>query len=339
MLRPGPLNRLTDVPGLLVGHATDTVVKTGVTVLLCPDGWTAAVDVRGGGPATRETEVLGLENLVGRVHAISLSGGSVFGLGAADGVTALLSSQGQGLTLTPGSLAIPIVASACLHDLGNEGDKAWGMTPPYRQLGIDAVGAACRAFELGPFGAGLGARAGTRPGGLGSASLDLGSGVVVGALAAVNPVGSVYLPDGRAFMAWPYEIDGEFGGQRPGLSVHDTNSDPFPDYARLVDLNRVRPGAATTLCVVAVSADLTGPECRRVAMMAQDGLARAIRPAHTPFDGDVVFCLAKGEGVVATGAGRPAAIARLGAAAADVLARAIARGVHASAESLAQPDV
>jgi len=327
MLRPGPRNLISDVPGVTVGQATDARAATGVTVVACDGEWVAAADVRGGGPATREIDVLGLENLVGRAHAISLSGGSVFGLAAADGVAAALSARGEGLKLGPGLPPIPIVPAACLFDFGHEGDKAWGEAPPYRALGLAAANSLSADFALGRVGAGRGARAGTRPGGVGSASLKLSDALTVGALAAVNPAGSVYERDGKSFYAWPFEIDGEFGGARPDPDLPP--EDPFPPHARIGAGFRAQPGAATTLCVVAVSADLTGPECKRIAMMAQDGLARAIRPAHTPFDGDVVFCLARGEGLP-TGPERPLIVARLGAAAADVLARAIARGVYAS---------
>jgi L-aminopeptidase/D-esterase-like protein len=328
MLRPGPLNLITDVPGLRVGHATDEGVRSGVTVLLFPGGWTAAADVRGGGPATREIDVLGLENLVGQAHAICFSGGSVFGLAAADGVTAVLSARGEGLAVTPGSPTVPIVAAACLYDLGNDGDKQWGRSPPYRRLGELAADAACNfAFDLGAIGAGRGARAGSRPGGVGSASLQLAPGLVVGALAAVNPVGSVYTADGRSFHAHPFEIDCEFGGTVPDPSAGPEAS--FPLHGRLSAAD-LQPGTATTLCVIAVSAGLSRAECKRVAMMAQDGLARAIRPAHTPFDGDIVLCVAQGA-ELSDGPERPRLIAWIGAAAADTLARAIARGVHAAA--------
>lgn len=207
MFRPGPKNLVTDVAGLKVGHADNEAVRTGVTTLLCESGWTAAVDVRGGGPGTRETDVLALENLVGRAHAVVLAGGSVFGLAAADGVTAALSAQGIGLQLRPGSPAIPIVPCAVLHDLGNGGDKNWGLSPPYRDLGLIAAGAAQRDFALGSSGAGRGALAGMRKGGIGSASLDCHAGLVVGALVAVNSVGSVLMPDGKTYWAWPFELE------------------------------------------------------------------------------------------------------------------------------------
>jgi L-aminopeptidase/D-esterase-like protein len=328
-LKPGLRNLITDVDGLLVGHATDDAVGSGVTALLCPTAWRAGVDIRGGGPGVRETATLDPENLVGRADAIVLSGGSVFGLGAADGVAAVLSARGVGLALKRGAPAIPIVPAAVLHDLGNPGDKAWGLEPPYRRLGMAAVEAADSDFALGPVGAGRGAMAGFERGGVGSASLDLGHGLMVGALAAVNCVGSVRMPGEEAFWAWPFEIAGEFGGKRPTGRIDA--SDPAPDESRLRTLGRLQAGANTTLAVVAVNADLTTAECKRIAMMAQDGLSRAVRPAHTPFDGDVVFALASGVVDLGEGNDRAVRIARLGSAAADCLARAIARGVWEAA--------
>src|ERR1700735_3180534 len=172
-MRPGTKNLITDVAGLSVGHATDEAARTGVTVLLCGADWAAGVDVRGGGPGVRESETLAPENLVGRAHAIVLAGGSVFGLAAADGVTSALAAHDVGLHLRPGALAIPIVPCAVLHDLANGGDKDWGPTPPYRDLGTAAAAAAGVDFALGSAGAGRGAQAGLRKGGVGSASLDL----------------------------------------------------------------------------------------------------------------------------------------------------------------------
>lgn len=326
LARPGALNLITDVPGLTVGHVTDDTVRSGATVVLVDGFWAAGVDVRGGGPSTRETEALAPENLVGRVHAIALAGGSVFGLGVADGVVAALSAQGRGLQLRPGSPAIPVVPAAVLHDLSNGGDKAWGLDPPYRRWGLEAVEAATRAFALGAVGAGRGAMAGLRPGGIGSASLDLGDGLVVGALVAANPIGSAHMPDGETFWAWPFEIDGEFGGHRP--QGHAPVVDPMPALSRLAALGRAQAGANTTLAVVACNADLTTAECKRLAMMAQDGIARAVRPAHTPFDGDTVFALACGAQALPQGPDRAVQLGRLGSAAADCLARAIARAVY-----------
>ncbi|MBS0395747.1 MAG: P1 family peptidase, partial [Proteobacteria bacterium] len=321
-MKAGELNLITDVPGLTVGHATDARAATGVTVLLGERPLAAGVDVRGGAPGVRETDTLAPDALVGHAHAIVLSGGSVFGLGAADGVAAELSRRGTGLRLLAHTRAIPIVPAAVLHDLG-EGDKDWS-EPPYRALGVAALCAAQRRFALGRIGAGCGARAGRVPGGVGSASLDLGDGLVVGALVAVNSIGSVYYPDGRTPYAWPYELDGEFGGHRPGAEQAPL-IDPAPPESRLGELGGPAAGSSTVIGVVAVSADLTGAECRRLAVMAHDGIARAVRPSHTPFDGDTLFAVASGARPLAA-ASRPAQLARLGAAAADCMARAIARG-------------
>lgn len=327
MLNPGPLNLLTDVPGLMVGNATDEAARTGVTVARFPGGWTAAVDVRGGGPGVRETAALSPENGYAKLHALTFSGGSVFGLAAADGVTAALSLAGEGFLVRPDAPRTPIVAGAVLYDLANGGDKAWGLEPPYRALGQAALAAADTTFALGAVGAGRGARAGLVQGGLGSASLDLGEGLIVAALVAVNPVGSVFMPDGETFWAWPFEIAGEFGGRVPTGPAGAV--EPMPDDSRLAGLGRLTPGANTTLALVATNAELGAGECQRLAMMAQDGLSRAIRPAHTPFDGDVVFAAASG--AVGLGEeGRAHRLARLGGAAGDCLARAIARGVYAA---------
>ena len=329
MLRPGPRNLITDVPGLAVGHATDERVNSGVSVVLCAGGWPAGVDVRGGGPGTRETEVLSAENLVGRAHALVLAGGSVFGLAAADGVAAALSMGDVGLHLQPGSPAIPIVPAAVLHDLANGGDKSWGLEPPYRDLGIKALQAAAPDFSLGSVGAGRGAQAGLLKGGIGSTSINLGNGLIVGALAAVNSVGSALMPDGKTYWAWPFEIDNEFGGGSPPAAKMDL-SDSAPGASRLLALGRLQAGANTTLGVVACSASLTTAECKRVAMMAHDGIARAVRPAHTPFDGDTIFAVASCAGAPPEDLHRASQVGRIGSAAADCMTRAIARAVHYS---------
>jgi len=329
VFRPGPKNLITDIAGLKVGHATSEHARSGATTLLCGAGWAAAVDVRGGGPGTRETDALAPENLVGRAHAVVLAGGSVFGLAAADGVAALLSTQGVGLQLRSGSPAIPIVPCAVLHDLANGGDKNWGLSPPYRDLGLLAAGEAGTEFALGSVGAGRGAMAGLRKGGIGSASLDLHGGLMVGALVALNSVGSALMPDGKTYWAWGYELEGEFGGGGPPQQSMDL-SDPAPDESRLLAIGRLTRGVNTTLAVIACSADLNTVECKRVAMMAQDGIARAVRPAHTPFDGDTIFALASGELPLEENSMRAAQVGRIGSAAADCLARAIARAVHFS---------
>jgi len=327
-LQAGRRNLITDVPGLLVGQATEEQAATGVTVVLCNGAWPAAVDVRGGGPGTRETEALAPENLIGRAHAVVLAGGSVFGLAAADGVATALSARRIGLTLRAGSPAIPIVPAAVLHDLGNAGDKAWGLDPPYRRLGIQALDDASADFALGSAGAGRGAMAGVIKGGMGSASIDLGAGLIVGALIALNSIGSALMPDGKTYWSWPFELNGEFGGAKPPGPQRIV--DPAPDESRLKALGRLQPGANTTLGVVACSAALTNAECKRLAMMAQDGIARGVRPAHTPFDGDTLFALAGGAVELDAQSQRAAQVGRLGSAAADCVARAIARAVFHS---------
>jgi L-aminopeptidase/D-esterase-like protein len=326
-VKPGPLNLITDVPGLRVGHATDERARTGVTTVVCERQTTASVDVRGGAPGVRETDTLAPDSFVGAAHAIVLAGGSVFGLAAADGVATALSAAGVGLRIANGPHAIPIVPAAVLHDLAGGGDKQWGAEPPYRALGRASVDAAARDFALGAVGAGRGARAGTGQGGLGSASLDLGDGLVVGAVVGVNPVGSVHMPDGRTFWAWPFEIDGEFGGERPARDLPAAIDPAAPD-TRLAEHVGATPGSSTVIAVVATSAELTTAECRRLATMAHDGIARAVRPAHTPLDGDTVFALATGHARLQADVPRAVQLARIGSAAADCLTRAIARGVY-----------
>jgi len=317
--RPGPRNLITDVAGLTVGNAEDARVRTGVTVVLCDRQTVAAVDTSGGAPGTRETGVLQPESLVGAVDAVVLSGGSVYGLGAADAVTSRLGAQGRGYRLREGAPPAPLVTAAILFDLANGGDKAWGEDPPYAGLGRRGLDAAAPAFRLGAVGAGCGAMAGTLPGGLGSASALTDDGITVGALAAVNSFGSVVAEDGVSFWAAPWQVDDEFGGRGPAGLVG--RLDRWPHAKR-------DPGERenTTLCVVATDAALTNVEARRVAVMARAGMARAIRPVFAPYDGDVIFSLATGR--VAVEEPRPWAIARIGALAADCLARAVARGVH-----------
>jgi L-aminopeptidase/D-esterase-like protein len=317
----GARNLITDVPGLRVGQVTDARVRSGVTVVLPDERAVCAVDVRGGGPGTRETDALAPETLVEAVDAVVLSGGSVYGLAAADGVAAWLGARGRGygLVLAPGVPRSPIVPAAILYDLANGGDKAWGLDPPYRALGIAAAEAADLTFELGSVGAGAGALAGSLKGGMGSASAVTSDGFTVGAAAAANSFGSVVAPGGRAFWAAPYEIGGEFGGVPLG------EAHAGPEEWGLAK-RHPRPGTNTTLACVAVDAILTPAQARRLAIMAQDGLARAIRPVHAPYDGDVVFALATGRRPL--GDDPVFTLTRLGALAADCLARAVARGVY-----------
>lgn len=322
--RPGPLNLITDVAGLMVGQADDPRARSGVTVILPDARAVCAVDVRGGGPGTRETDALDGWNLVRSADAVVLSGGSVYGLAAADGVATWLGAHGRGYEAvpTPGVPRSPIVPAAILFDLANQGDKGWGMNPPYHDLGIRAVEAASRRLTIGTAGAGYGAGAGALKGGIGSASLVTGDGMTIGAIVAVNSLGSTVVPGGRHFWSGPFELDREFGGLGPS-----------PDLVAGEDwgLAKINPGARanTTIACVATDVTLDPDEMKRVAMMAQDGLSRAIRPVHSPFDGDVVFALSTGRRQQPSPR-REFLVARIGAAAADVLARAVARGVFAA---------
>jgi L-aminopeptidase/D-esterase-like protein len=318
--RPGARNLITDVPGLKVGQAQDAGARTGVTVILPDARAVCACDVRGGAPGTRETDALAPENLVEAVDAVVLSGGSVYGLAAADGAAAWLGARGRGYGLSgvPGVPVSPVIPAAILFDLANGGDKAWGEAPPYRALGLEAVAAAAEAFGLGTAGAGYGAMAGALKGGLGSASIVSGDGMTVGAVAAVNSFGAVTAPGGRAFWAAPYEIGREFGG----LGAAGLAAAP-EDWGLAKAPGEVRN---TTIACVATDVALTPAQARRVAIMAQDGLARAIRPIHAPFDGDVVFALSTARRPMPAEAA-DFTVARLGSLAADCLARAVARAV------------
>lgn len=324
MIRPGPLNLITDVPGIRVGNAEARDACTGVTVLLPERRAACAVDVRGGAPGTRETDLLRPDCLVDAVDALVLAGGSAFGLAAADGVMAWLAARGRGLSV--GGRVVPIVPCAILFDLLAGGRADWGDTPPHRALGPTACDGAGRAFTLGNAGAGMGAKAGGVKGGLGSASATASTGLTVGALVAVNAFGSPVIPGTNTLWAWPLEMGREMGGQSPP---------PGPiDAGRLdLDLKQAMPGTHTTIAIVATNADLGKADLQRVAVMAQDGLARALRPAHTPFDGDAVFALA-------TAAQAPPSprsallVAEIGAMAADCLARAVGRAIY-EAETVA----
>ncbi len=328
--RPGPFNLITDVGGLKVGAAHDVAAMTGVTVIHAEQRALAAVAVAGGGPGTRETDALGPDTLVDAVDAIVFSGGSVYGLAAADGVAAALGAAGQGFALFPTSDVppSPIVPAAILYDLANAGNKNWGENPPYRALGITALKDARERFALGRAGAGYGARAGLHPGGLGSASAVTHDGIVVGALAAVNSHGSVRMPGTDIFWAWPYEQNGEFGGARPATG-QTFDLDDWGDAKSNPGVRPLPPMAGrtnTTLACVATNVALNPAEAQRVARMAQAGIARAVRPAFAPFDGDVVFCLSTAG--IERPDNRPFVLARIGELAAACLARAIARGVH-----------
>jgi L-aminopeptidase/D-esterase-like protein len=320
MATPGPRNLITDVPGLLVGQAEDAAAITGTTVVLAEAPAVAAVDVRGGAPGSRETELLDPIALVDRVDAIVLSGGSAFGLDAAAGVMEGLAAMGRGFAVR--EVRVPIVPAAILFDLAFPGRQPWAGEPPYRDLGRAALARAGRDFALGNAGAGLGAKAGRLKGGLGSASFRLADGGSVGALVAVNSWGSAVRPDCGRLWAAELALPGEIPEQ-PMLPATQLDPEDFSACAAPI------AGANTTIAVVATDLPLDKSGCRRLAIMAQDGLAQAIRPAHTPFDGDTVFALS-------TGAGEPIGpegLARLGGVAASCLARAIMRAI-VSAEPL-----
>ena len=312
-------NLLTDIPGVRVGHAEDAKLASGATAIVFDQPAVAAIDVRGGGPGTREDALLDLANTVERVDAIALSGGSAFGLETGGGVQAWLAEQGRGFRVR--DALIPIVPGAILFDLLNGGDKTWGRFSPYRDLGYAAAASAGTDFALGSVGAGLGATTANFKGGLGSASATTSNGVKVAAIVAVNAVGSVTVGDGPWFWAAPFEVNGEFGGR--GLP------DTFTEDMLTM---RIKGGPAaserenTTIGLVVTDATLTKAQAKRLAMIAHTGLARAIYPVHAPTDGDVLFAAATGEKPIDPLAG----LTELGMVAANVVARAIARGVYSA---------
>lgn len=307
-MRPGRRNLITDVAGLRVGNAGDARLKSGVTVLTADAPFAAAVHVMGGAPGTRETDLLAPDRLVASVDALFLAGGSAFGLDAGSGVMAGLRAAGRGFAIGP--VRVPIVPGAILFDLLNGGDKDWGESP-YPALGRAAFEVAAAEFALGSAGAGTGAMTADWKGGLGSASAVLEGGGTVGTLVAVNALGSLTAPSGQ-FWAAPWEMGDEFGGLGLG-GPWEPEAEPLPVK---------RLGEATTIAIVATDVALAKPALQRLAVAAHDGLARAILPSHTPYDGDLVFA-------VSTDA-RPADEGdpwRLGHAAALCLARAAARAV------------
>lgn len=311
-MRVGARNLITDVAGLRVGNAQDADLRSGVTVLTGDQPFTAALHVMGGAPGTRETDLLAPDKLVQQVDALVLSGGSAFGLDAASGVADGLRNMGRGFAV--GDQRVPIVPGAILFDLLNGGRKDWDENP-YKALGRAALAQANADFALGSAGAGYGALTGHWKGGLGSASVVLDCGLTVGALVAVNALGTVTVDDGPQFWAAPWEIGDEFGGL--GLPARfPAMHEPAP---------RKRMGEATTIAIIATDAALTQAQAQRMATAAHDGMARAIVPSHTPMDGDLVFAAATG----ARALDDPLADSfQLGHAAACCLARAIARAVY-----------
>lgn len=316
-MTPGPRNLITDVRGLRVGNAQDAALKSGTTVLVGEAPFVASVAVMGGAPGTRETDLLAPDKMAPGVDALVLSGGSAFGLAAAQGVMDALAEQGRGFAVGPAR--VPIVPAAILFDLLNGGDKDWAPNP-YPALGRSALAAAATDFALGSVGAGTGATTARLKGGLGSASLRLGE-ITVGALVAANPVGSVTTPGDRHFWAAPFEIGDEFGQVGP---------DPAPkpvDLSQSRKLAALAPGANTTIAIVATDAVLTKAQAQRMATAAHDGIARAVVPAHTPMDGDLVFAAATGAIEMTAPDWQMIEICH---AAATCLSRAIARAVYLS---------
>ncbi|MDD9725469.1 P1 family peptidase [Roseovarius sp. SK2] len=310
--RPGKRNLITDVPGILVGQADDAAVKTGVSVVVGDEPFTAGVHVMGGAPGTRETDLLAPDKVVEEVDALVLSGGSAFGLDAASGVADGLRDAGRGFAV--GDQRVPIVPGAILFDLLNGGDKDWAENP-YKRLGREALAARGEAFEIGSSGAGAGAVTADFKGGVGSASVVLASGVTVGALVAVNALGSAVAGERGEFWAAPFEMGDEFGGLGVARDFGDVQE----------PRTKLGQHAATTIGVVATDASLTQAQCTRMAVAAHDGYARALLPSHTPMDGDLIFAAATGRAEAPDVAGQLA----LGHAAATCVARAIARAVFA----------
>lgn len=311
---PALTNLLTDIDGISVGHTTDLALGSGVTAIVFDEPAVASGTVLGGAPGGRETALLDPSTVVEAVDALVLSGGSAFGLDAAGGVQAGLRSIGRGFQV--GNVRVPIVPQAILMDLLNGGNKDWGLQSPYRDMGYDAFKAAAKGpFELGTVGAGTGATTATLKGGLGSASAQASSGHRIAAIVAVNAMGSATIGTGPYFWSAPFEQNGEFGGN--GMPQTFTASD-IALRAKGVNLT------ATTIGAVVTDAVLTKAQAHRLSIMAHDGLARAVLPAHLPADGDTIFAAAT--------RARPltdlASFMELCHLATIVMARAIARGVY-----------
>lgn len=319
----GKYNALTDVEGIIVGNYTDTESVSGVTAIICPEGAVTGADVRGSAPGTRETDLLEPHHLVQKIQAVVLSGGSVYGLIAADGAVRWLSEKGMGFPLEKGHVA-PIVPAAVLYDLG----RGPNFIPP---ISAEWGRKACESANNGPLetgciGAGTGALSGGIKGGLGTASLVLDSGITVAALVAVNSLGSVIHPGTGRPWEIGLEMNGEFGEQ--GRRSAELPNPPEPE-----------PVGNTTIGVVATDAVLNKSQAKKISQMAHDGMGRAIRPAHTLFDGDVIFCMSTGKRELPEIPGffvmpQAQAVNELGHAAANCMSRAIIRAIL-NARSLA----
>ena len=307
-LKAGVRNLITDVPGLTVGQAEDPGLKSGVSVVVGDAPMVAGVHVMGGAPGTRETDLLSPDTLVERVDALTLSGGSAFGLSAGQGVALALAEDGRGYETHGGP--VPIVPGAILFDLANGGEKDLS-DDPYCELGRRAYAKRSMDVQLGSHGAGTGALVAGLKGGVGSASLMLTSGATVGALIAVNAVGQVTVGDGPQFWAAPWEVDGEFGG----LGVSDVPA-PEPRLKKYGDFN-------TVIGIVATDVGLTQAQSTRLAKVSHDGIARAIVPSHLPTDGDLLFACSTGDKELPM-----EEFMLLGHWAATCVSRAIARAVY-----------
>ena len=316
-MRPGQRNSITDIDGLKVGNAEDDTLKSGVTAVLFDEPFTASVSVLGGAPGTRETDLLAPENSVEAIDAIVLSGGSAFGLDAAGAVQAFLREQGRGFAVGP--VNVPIVPGAILFDLINGGNKDWGRFGPYRDLGWQAANNAALDFATGSAGAGKGALVAGLKGGLGTASLELENGIIIAALFAVNALGNPLFGDSAHFHASPFEIAEEFGGYGLPTTLPQPLTHPQVKFRTAQSA-----GQNTTIGIVATNAKLSKAQTKRLASAAHDGIARAIWPAHTPMDGDLVFSVATGKSDTEPQNDQWIDMA---AHAASVTARAIARGI------------
>jgi D-aminopeptidase len=309
------MNLITDVAGVAVGNSHDPVVASGVTAIIFDAPAVASVAIHGGGPAVRDTGLLSPEATVEAIDAVVLAGGSAFGLDAAGGVMAQLAGIGRGFQV--GTVRVPIVPGASVFDLA-VGGAGWGAAPPWWDLGRRAAENAARTFALGSVGGGYGATTANLKGGLGSASAITAGGFTVGALVVVNAVGTVTIGDTAHFWAAADEINAEFGGL--GSPAHVTAEALSPAIK-----GDASSRANTTVALIATDAVMTKAQLKHSAVMAHDGMARAIRPSHAPLDGDLVFAVATGR------AGRTTDVrerADIGHLAAHCLARAIARAVY-----------
>lgn len=306
------------IAGVRIGNADDPLLRSGVTVVVPDRPAVASVHVVGGSPGTRESDLLDPIQQVQKVDAVVLAGGSAFGLDAASGVQAWLREQGRGFPVV--NLRVPIVPAAILFDLNNGGAKDWGRYPPYRELGYQAAAAAATRVATGRSGAGYGATTATTPGGLGVASTTLPCGVSLTAVMAVNAAGSPLMGASGHFWAAPFERDGEFGGR--GLPA-----DPGDVTDVRTKAGHSTAGLNTTIGVVLTDAALTKVEAKQIAVMAHDGLARALYPVHSPGDGDLLFTLATGERALTRD---QLSLLTLGTSAANVVTRSIAQGVYAA---------